>query len=95
MQIFHYQLTSVFLTNQVLSPPDKRKYIKKIQDKALTASACIWQSHRVTTIQQVWWYCELQLGRYGLVLMLLRSQNHALNSESSSDEGFVGSNAVV
>ena len=48
---FHYQLNVTFLTNLGLSPSDKRKYIKKIQDKALTASAWIWQSHRVMTIQ--------------------------------------------
>ena len=44
--------TSEFLTYLGLSPSDKRKYLKKIQDKALTASAKIWQSHRVTPIQQ-------------------------------------------
>ena len=42
--------TSVFLTNLGLPPSDKRKYIEKIQDKALTASAWIWQSHGATTI---------------------------------------------
>ena len=42
--------TFVFLTNLGLPPSDKRKYMEKIQDKALTASACIWQSHRATTI---------------------------------------------
>ena len=42
--------TAVFLTNLGLPPLDKRKYIEKIQDKALTASAWIWQSHRATTI---------------------------------------------
>ena len=42
--------TSAFLTNLGLPPSDKRKYMEKIQDKALTASAWIWQSHRVTTI---------------------------------------------
>ena len=42
--------TSVFLTNLELPPSDKRKYMEKIQDKALTASAWIWQSHRATTI---------------------------------------------
>ena len=41
-----------FLTNLGLSPSDKRKYEKKIQDKALTASVWIQQSHRVTSIQQ-------------------------------------------
>ena len=49
---FIYNSISVFLTNLGLSPLDKRKYIKKIQDKALTASEWIWQSHRVTTIEQ-------------------------------------------
>ena len=44
--------TSVFLTNLGLPLSDKRKYMEKIQDKALTASAWIWQSHRVTTIWQ-------------------------------------------
>ena len=42
--------TFVFLTNLGLPPSDKRKYIEKIQDKALTASAWIWQSYRVITI---------------------------------------------
>ena len=41
--------TSVFLTNLGLPPSDKRKYMEKIQDNVLTASAWIWQSHRVTT----------------------------------------------
>ena len=36
--------TSVFLTNLGLLPSDKRKYMEKIQDKALTASVWIWQS---------------------------------------------------
>ena len=38
--------TSAFLTNLGISPSDKRKYIKKIQDKALTASAWT-QSHHL------------------------------------------------
>ena len=42
--------TSVFLTNLGLPPSDKRKYSEKIQDKALIASAWIWQSHLGTTI---------------------------------------------
>ena len=42
--------TSVFLTNLGLPPSDEREYMEKIQDKALTASAWIWQSHRATTI---------------------------------------------
>ena len=40
----------VFLINLGLPPSDKRKYMKNIQDKTLTASAWVWQSHRVTTI---------------------------------------------
>ena len=44
--------TSVFWTNRGLSPLDKRKYIKKIQDRALWAPAWIWQSYKVTSIQQ-------------------------------------------
>ena len=44
--------TSVFLTNLGLPPSDKRKYMEKIQDKALTASAWIWQSHWATKIWQ-------------------------------------------
>ena len=42
--------TSLFLTDLGLPPSDERKYMEKIQDKALTTSAWIWQSHRVTTI---------------------------------------------
>ena len=42
--------TSVFLTNPGLPPSEKRKYPEKVQDKALTASAWIWQSYRATTI---------------------------------------------
>ena len=37
--------TSYFLTNLGLPPSDKRKCMEKIQDKALTASTWIWQSH--------------------------------------------------
>ena len=49
--------TSVFLTNLGLPPLDKRKYIEKIQDKAITASVWIWQSYRATTI----WPCLVVL----------------------------------
>ena len=42
--------TSVFLINLRLPPADKRKYIEKIKDKALTVSALILQYHRATTI---------------------------------------------
>ena len=41
---------SLFLTNLGLPPSDKRKYMEKMQDRALTASAWIWQSHSATTI---------------------------------------------
>ena len=41
--------TSVFKTNLGLPPSNKWKYMENIQD-ALTASAWIWESHRVTTI---------------------------------------------
>ena len=44
--------TSVFLTNLGFPPSDERKYIKKFQDQTLSASVWIWQSHRVTSIQQ-------------------------------------------
>ena len=44
--------TSLFLTNLGLPPSDKRKYMEKIQDKTLTASAWIWQFHWVTTTWQ-------------------------------------------
>jgi len=44
--------TSAFLSKLGLSPPDKRKYLKKIQEKALTASAWIWQSYIVTSNRQ-------------------------------------------
>ena len=37
--------SSAFLTNIGLPPSDKRKYMEKIQNKALTASVWIWQSH--------------------------------------------------
>ena len=87
--------TSVFLTNLGLPPSDKRKYMEKIQDRALTASAWIWQSHRATTI---WQSLVVLLDTAGTLLV---SGNDAsapkpcLNSELSSDEGFVRNNAVV
>ena len=43
--------TFAFLTN-FDSLSDKRKHVKKIQDKTLTASVWLWHSHRVMTIQQ-------------------------------------------
>ena len=87
--------TSVFLTNLGLPPSDKKKYIENIQDKAITASAWIWQSHRATTI---WQSLVVSWDTAGV---LWASGNDAsapkpcLNPESSSEEGFLKSNAVV
>ena len=94
---FHIQLKQlyVFLTNLGLPPSDKRKYMEKIQDKALTASAWIWQSHRATTIWQSL-VVSLDTAR-----ALWVSGNDAsapkpcLNQDSSSNEGFVRRNAVI
>ena len=86
---------SVFLTNLGLPSPEKKKYMEKIQDKPLLASALIWQSHRVTTI-----WPSLVVSR-DTARALWASDNDAmapklcLKPESSSDEGFVRSNAVV
>ena len=87
--------TSVFLTNLGLPPSDKRKYMEKIQDKALTASTLIWQSHGMTKSDKVRWCREILLGRSGPVVMMLQALKPCPNPESSSDEGFGGSNAVV
>ena len=87
--------TSVFLTNLGLPPSDKRKYMEKIQDKALTVSSWIWQSHRATTIWQslvVSWDTAGALWTSGNDAS---APKPCLNPESSSDEGFVRSNAVV
>ena len=87
--------TSAFWINLRLPPSDKRKYVEKIKYKALTASAWIWQSHRVTTI---WKSLVVSWDTAGVLWV---SGNDAsapkpcLNPESSSDEGFVGSNALV
>ena len=43
--------TSTFLTKLGLSPVEKREYIKKIQNKTVTASEQIWYSYRSKTIQ--------------------------------------------
>ena len=43
--------TSTFLTKIGLTPAKKREYIKKIQNKAVTASERIWHSYRLNTIQ--------------------------------------------
>ena len=87
--------TSVFLTNLGLPLSDKWKYMEKIQDKALTASAWIWQSHRATTIWQslvVLWDTAGALWASGNDAS---APKPCLNPVSSSDEGFVRSNAVV
>ena len=68
--------TSIFLINFGLPPSDKRKYMEKIQDKALTASAWIWQSEWQQS-DKVWWCHEILLGHSGLVVMMLRPGNHA------------------
>ena len=87
--------TSEFLTNLGLLPSNKRKYMDKIQDKALTASAWIWQSHWVTTIWQSLvesWFTAGALWASGNDAL---APKPCLNTESSSDEGFVRSNGVV
>ena len=85
----------VFLTNLGLPPSDKRKYIEEIQDKALTVSAWIWQSYQATTIWQslvVSWDTAGVLWASGNDVS---APKPCPNPESSSDEGFVTSNAVV
>jgi hypothetical protein len=44
--------TSAFLSNLGLSPSDKRKFTNDIQDKVLSASAWIWQTHVAKSNQQ-------------------------------------------
>ena len=87
--------TSVFWTNLGLPPSDKRKYMENIQDKALTASAWIWQSHRVTTIWQSLVVSQDTSGALWASGNDASAPKPCLNPESSSDEGFVRSNAVV
>ena len=69
--------------------------MEKIQDKALTASVWIWQSYRVMTI----WQSLVMLWDTAEALWVSGNDASApkpcLNPESSSDEGFVRSNAVV
>ena len=48
--IYIYIYIGIILTNLGLPPSDKKNYREKIKDKALTASAWIWQSNRATTI---------------------------------------------
>ena len=48
---------------------------KRSKKRLITASAWIWQSHRVTTI---WWCREILLGRSELAVMMLQPRNHAL-----------------
>ena len=86
--------TSVYLANLGHPRSNKRKYMEYIQGKALTAWMWIWQSYRVTTI----WQCLMVWDTAG---PLWANGNDAsapkpcLNLESSSDEGYVRSNAVV
>ena len=87
--------TSVFLTNLGLPPSDKRKYMEKIQDKALMASAWIWQSHRATAIWQSLVVSWDTAGALWVSGNDVSAPKPCLNPESSSDEGFVRSNAVV
>ena len=80
--------TSVFLTNLGLPPSDKRKYMEKITDKALTASAWIWQSYWATKIWQslvVSWDTAGALWARGNDASAPKPN---LNLESSSDEAF-------
>ena len=44
--------TSAFISNLGFSPSDRRKYIDQIQDKALSASAWIWQTRTAKSNQQ-------------------------------------------
>ena len=87
--------TSVFLTNFGLPPSDKRKYIEKIQEKALTALAWIWQSHRATRIWQSLVVSWDFAGALWVSAYDASAPKPCLNPESSSNEGFVRSNAVV
>ena len=48
---FISNITSTFLTKIRLTPAKKREYIKKIQNKAVTASERIWHLYRLNTIQ--------------------------------------------
>ena len=50
-RVFISNTTSTFLTELGLSPAKKREYIKKIQNKAVTASEWIGHSYRLNTIQ--------------------------------------------
>ena len=87
--------TSVFFTHLGLPPSDKRKYMEKIQDKTLTASAWIWQSHRVTTIwQSLVVLCDTA-GALSAIGNDALAPKPCLKLESSSDEGFVRTNAIV
>ena len=81
--------TSVFLTNLGLPPSDKRKYMEKIQDKALTASAWIWQSHRATTIRQSLVVSWDTSGALWVIGNDASAPKPCLNPESSSDEAML------
>ena len=69
--------------------------MEKIQDKALTASAWIWQSHRVTTIWQSLVVSSDTAGALWVSGNDTSAPKPWLNPESSSDEGFVRSNAII
>ena len=81
--------------NLRLPPSDKRKCMEKIQDKTLTASAWIWQSHRATTIWQSLVVSWDSAGALWVSGNDASAPKPCLNPESSSDEGFVRSNTVV
>ena len=87
--------TSIFLNNLGPPPSYKRKYTEKIQDKALTAPAWIWQSHRVTTIWENLVVSWDTAGAFWASGNDASAPKPCLNPESSSDEGFVRSNAIV
>ena len=87
--------TTIFLTNLGLPPSDKRKYMEKIQDKALTVSAWIWQSHRATTIWQSLVVSWDTTGAPWASGNDASASKRCLNPESSSDERFVRGNGVV
>ena len=66
-----------------------------IQDKALTASAWIWQPHWEKTIWQSFLVSWDTTGALWVSGNDTSAPKPCLNPESSSDEGFVRSNAVV
>ena len=69
--------------------------MEKIQVKALTASAWIWQSHRATIIRQSVLVSRDTTGELWASGNDASAPKPCLNPESLPDKGFVGSNAVV